>query len=127
MLSFQEFQEQVLLVFSPSERECRFWKSYSSFSADINYQGVEWISFQVKYIIDEKDCNCGQWFIQKTYTQDCKTFSDSLTQGIKAIDKQTTKRINGELQVFHKIQEGRKKAVFQEFFKLFRGTKKNRK
>ena len=127
MLSFQEFQEQVLKVFSPSERECKFWKSYSSFSADINYHGVEWISFQVRYIIDEKDCNCGQWFIQKTYTQNCKTFSDSLTQGIKTIDKQSKKCINDELQVFHKIQEGRKKAVFQEFFKLFRGTKKNRK
>ena len=118
MLSFQEFQEQVLLVFSPSEREYRFWKNYSSFSANIDYHGVEYVSFQVKYIIDEKSCNCGQWFVQKTYTQDCKTSSDSLTQGIKAIDKQTTKRINGELQVFHKIQEGRKKADFQEFFKL---------
>jgi hypothetical protein len=112
MLSFQEFQEQVLSVFSPSEREYRFWKSYSSFFANIDYHGVEWISFQVRYIIDEKHCNCGQWFIKKTYTQDCKTFSDSLTQGIETIDKQTTKRINGELQVFHKIQEGQKKAVF---------------
>jgi hypothetical protein len=112
MLSFQEFQEQVLSVFSPSEREYRFWKSYSSFSANIDYHGVEWISFQVRYIIDEKDCNCGQWFIQKTYTQDCKTFSDSLTQGIKTIDKQSKKCINDELQVFHKIQEGQKKAVF---------------
>jgi hypothetical protein len=111
MLSFQEFQEQVLNVFSPSERECKFWKSYSNFSANINYHGVN-VSFQVKYIIDEKDCNCGQWFIEKTYTQDCKTFSDSLTQGIETIEKQTTKSINGELQVFHKIQEGQKKAVF---------------
>jgi hypothetical protein len=115
MLSFQEFQEQVLKVFSPSEREYRFWKSYSSFSASIDYYGVEWISFQARYIIDEKDCNCGQWFIEKTYTQKCETFSDSLTQGIKAIDKQTTKLINGELQVFHKIQEGRKKLFFKSF------------
>jgi hypothetical protein len=105
MLSFQEFQEQVLNVFSPSERECKFWKSYSNFSANINYHGVEWVFFQIKYIIDEKDCNCGQWFIQKTYTQDCKTFSDSLTQGIGTIDKQTTKRINGELQLFSKFKK----------------------
>jgi hypothetical protein len=112
MLSFQEFQEQVLLVFSPSERECKFWKSYSAFSANIDYHGVEYVSFEVKYMIDEKDCNCGQWFIQKTYTQNCKSFSDSLTQGIIAIDKQSKKCINDELQVFHKIQEGRKKAVF---------------
>jgi hypothetical protein len=116
MLSFQEFQEQVLLVFSPSEREYRFWKSYSSFSADINYYGVEWISFQVRYIIDEKNCNCGQWFIQKTYTQECKTFSDSLTQGIETIDKQTTKFINGELQVFFKIQKGWRNVKFKELF-----------
>jgi hypothetical protein len=124
MLSFQEFQKQVLNVFSPSERECKFSKTYSSFSANIDYHGVEWISFQVGYIIDEKDCNCGQWFIRKTYTQDCKTFSDSLTQGIKAIDKQTTKRINNELQVFHKIQEGQKKAVFQEFLSFLEELKK---
>jgi hypothetical protein len=116
MLSFQEFQEQVLNVFSPSEREYRFWKSYSSFSASIDYYGVEWISFQVRYIIDEKDCNCGQWFIEKTYTQECKTFSDSLTQGIETIDKQTTKFINGELQVFFKIQKGWRNVKFKELF-----------
>jgi hypothetical protein len=105
MLSFQEFQEQVLKVFSPSKRECTFWGSYSSFSANINYHGLKYISFQVKYIIDEKDCNCGQWFIQKTYTQDCKTFSDSLTQGIKAIDKQSKKCINDELQLFSELKK----------------------
>jgi hypothetical protein len=105
MLSFQEFQEQVLKVFSPSERECEFWKSYSIFSANVNYHGVEYVSFRIEYIIDEKDCNCGQWFIQKTYTQNCKTFSDSLTQGIGTIDKQTTKRINGELQLFSKFKK----------------------
>jgi len=116
MLSFQEFQEQVLNVFSPSERECEFWKSYSSFSADINYHGVEWISFQVRYIIDEKNCNCGQWFIQKTYTQECKIFSNSLTQGIETIDKQTTECINGELQVFFKIQKGWRNVKFKELF-----------
>jgi hypothetical protein len=47
-----------------------------------------------------------------------------LTQGIKAIDKQTTKRINNELQVFHKIQEGQKKAVFQEFLSFLEELKK---
>jgi hypothetical protein len=104
MLSFQEFQEQVLKVFSSSEKECKFWKSYSSFSADINYHGVEYVSFQVRYIIDEKDCNCGQWFIQKTYTQKCKTFSDSLTQGIETIGKQTAKCINDELQLFSELK-----------------------
>jgi hypothetical protein len=124
MLSFQEFQEQVLNVLSPSERECEFWKSYSSFSANINYHGVEYVSFRVRYIIDEKDCNCGQWFIQKTYTQECNTFSDSLTQGIETIGKQTTECINGELQVFHKIQEGQKKAVFQEFLSFLEELKK---
>jgi hypothetical protein len=115
MLSFQEFQEQVLNVFSPIG-EIEFWKSYSSFSADINYHGVEYVSFQVKYIIDEKDCNCGQWFIQKTYTQKCKTFSDSLTQGIETIGKQTTECINGELQVFFKIQKGWRNVKFKELF-----------
>jgi hypothetical protein len=116
MLSFQEFQEQVLNVFSPSKRECKFWKSYSSFSADINYHGVEYVSYLKRYIIDEKDCNCGQWFIQKTYTQKCKTFSDSLTQGIETIGKQTTECINGELQVFFKIQKGWRNVKFKELF-----------
>jgi hypothetical protein len=106
MLSFQEFQEQVLNVLSPSERECKFWKSCSSFSADINYHGVEYVSFQVRYIIDEKNCNCGQWFIQKTYTQECNTFSDSLTQGIETIGKQTTECINDELQLFSELKKG---------------------
>jgi hypothetical protein len=116
MLSFQEFQEQVLNVFSPSERECKFWKSCSSFSANINYHGVEYVSFQARYIIDEKNCNCGQWFIQKTYTQECNTFSDSLTQGIETIGKQTTECINGELQVFFKIQKRWRNVKFKELF-----------
>jgi len=116
MLSFQEFQEQVLNVLSPSERECKFWKSCSSFSADINYHGVKYVSYLKRYIIDEKNCNCGQWFIQKTYTQECKTFSDSSTQGIETIDKQTTECINGELQVFFKIQKGWRNVKFKELF-----------
>jgi hypothetical protein len=43
---------------------------------------------------------------------------------MKTIDKQTTDSINNELQGFHKIQEGQRKAVFQEFLSFLEELKK---
>jgi hypothetical protein len=106
MLSFQEFQKQVLTVFDVTEKECKFANNCTYLGATISYDNYR-IVFEVKYIKSNS-----QWHIQKIYTQRCETFSDSLTQGIKTIDKQTTDSINGELQAFHKIEQGRKKAVF---------------
>jgi uncharacterized membrane protein len=120
MLSFQEFQEQVLSVFDVTEKECKFAKNCIYLGATISYDNYQ-VVFEVKYIKSN-----GRWHIQKFLAQGCETFSDSLTQGIKTIDKQTTDSINNELQVFHKIQEGRKKAVFQEFFKLLEELKKQK-
>ena len=117
MLSFQKFQEQVLSMFDVTEKECKFVKNCTYFGVTITYE--QWIVFGIKYIRDYD-----RWHIQKTYTQDCETFSDSLTQGIETIGKQTTDSINNELQVFHNIQQGRKKAVFQEFFELLDELKK---
>lgn len=114
MLSFQEFQEQVLTVFNVTEKECKFTKTFIYFEATISYDNYRAIVFEVMYFKGD-----GRWHIQKTYTQDCKTFSDSLAQGIETIGKQTTDSINGELQVFHKIQEGWRKAKFQELFESF--------
>lgn len=113
MLSFQEFQEQVLSVFNVTEKECKFAKNCIYLGATISYDNYR-IVFDVKYIKSN-----GRWHIQKTYTQGCETFSDSLAQGIETIGKQTTDSINGELQVFHKIQEGWRKAKFQELFESF--------
>jgi|LakMenEpi03Aug12_release.lakeMendotaPanAssembly.Ray.scaffolds.fasta_scaffold921471_2 hypothetical protein len=115
MLSFQEFQEQVLSMFDVTEKDkCKFAKNCIYFGATISYDSYQAIVFDVKYIKSN-----GQWHIQKIYTQDCEAFSDSLTQGIKTIDKQTTDSINGELQVFFKIQKGWRKAKFQELFESF--------
>lgn len=116
MLSFQEFQKQVLTVFDVTEKECKFANNCTYLGATIGYYQIV---FEVKYIKSNS-----QWHIQKIYTQKCETFSDSLTQGIETIDKQTTDSINGELQVIHKIQEGRKKTKFQAFFKLLEELKK---
>ena len=108
MLSFQEFQKQVLSVFDVTEKECKFANNCTYFGATIGYYQIV---FEVKYIKSN-----GQWHIQKIYTQGCETFSDSLTQGVKTIGKQTTDSINGELQVFFKIQKGWRNAAFLEHF-----------
>lgn len=118
MLSFQEFQEQVLTVFNVTQKECKFANNCTYLGATISYDNYQ-VVFEVKYIKSN-----GRWHIQKFLAQGCETFSDSLTQGIKTIDKQTTDSINGELQVFHKIEQGRKKAVFQEFSKFLEELKK---
>ena len=117
MLSFQEFQEQVLSIFGVTEKECKFANNHTYLGATISYE--QWIVFEVKYIKSN-----GRWHIQKFLSQRCETFSDSLTQGIKTISEQTTDSINGELQVFHKIEQGRKKAVFQKFSKFLEELKK---
>ena len=120
MLSFQRFQEQVLSMFDVTEKDkCKFAKNCIYFGATISYDSYQAIVFDVKYIKSD-----GRWHIQKFLVQGCETFSDSLTQGIETIGKQTTDSINNELQVFHKIQQGRKKAVFQEFFELLDELKK---
>ena len=117
MLSFQKFQEQVLGIFDVTEKECKFANNCTYLGATISYDNYQ-VVFDIKYIKDYD-----RWHIQKTYTQTCETFSDSLTQGIKTIGKQTTDSINNELQVFHKIEQGTKKAVFQKFSKFLEELK----
>lgn len=117
MLSFQEFQEQILGIFDVTEKECKFANNCTYLGATISYDNYQ-VVFEVKYIKSNS-----RWHIQKFLAQGCETFSDSLTQGIKTIGKQTTDSINGELQVFHKIEQGRKKAVFQEFSKFLEELK----
>ena len=113
MLSFQEFQEQILGIFDVTEKECKFANNCTYLGATISYDNYQ-VVFEVKYIKSN-----GRWHIQKFLAQGCEAFSDSLTQGIKTIDKQTTDSINNELQVFHKIQKGWRKAKFQELFESF--------
>jgi len=124
MLSFQKFQEQVLSMFHVTEENCYFGKNDSGFLADISYviqilQGKPTLLvFQVNYITDNENCNYGRWLVRKYYPV-LQGFSDSLIQGIENIGKQTTECINGELQVFFKIQKGWRKAKFQELFESF--------
>ena len=113
MLSFQEFQEQVLSIFGVTEKECKFANNHTYLGATISYDNYQ-VVFEVKYIKSD-----GRWHIQKFLSQECETFSDSLTQGIKTISKQATDSINNELQVFHKIQKGWRNARFQEYFESF--------
>lgn len=113
MLSFQEFQEQVLSIFGVTEKECKFANNCTYLGATISYDNYQ-VVFEVKYIKSN-----GRWHIQKFLSQGCEAFSDSLTQGIKTISEQTTDSINGELQVFFQIQEGWRKAKFQELFESF--------
>ena len=117
MLSFQEFQEQILSIFDVTEKEYKFTRNCTYFGVTITYE--QWIVFDVKYIKSD-----GRWHIQKFLSQRCETFSDSLTQGIKTISEQTTDSINNELQVFFKIQKGWRKAKFQEYFESFDGLTK---
>lgn len=114
MLSFQEFKEQILTLFNATEKECKFARNCTYFGVTITYE--QRIVFDIKYIRDYS-----RWHIQKTYTQNCETFSDSLSQGMKNIDKQTTENINCELQVFHKIQEGYRNTKFKEYFESLDG------
>ena len=118
MLSFQEFKNQVLSIFDVTEKECKFTKNCFCFDATIVYE--PWIVFEIKYIKSG-------WHIRKTYTQKCETFSDSLTQSIETIGKQSTDCINEELQVFYKIQKGWKNAKLQELFKFFDKLTKTKK
>lgn len=95
MLSFQEFQEQILSIFDVTEKECKFANNCTYLGATISYDNYQ-VVFEVKYIKSN-----GRWHIQKFLAQGCETFSDSLTQGIKTIGKQTTDSINGELFPFN--------------------------
>ena len=104
LLSFEEFQKQVLEAFNASKEECDFWSSSYSFSALINYTNRQWLFFTVKYSIDPNSCNYGRWIVVKEYDKVCRDISDSLMQAIKVVAQKTSQSIKEELAVFKHIK-----------------------
>jgi hypothetical protein len=104
LLSFEEFQKQVLEAFNASKEECEFWDSSYYFSALINYTNGHYLFFRVKYVTDPKNCNYGRWIIVKEYDKVCKDISDSLMQAIEVVAQKTSQSIKEELAVFKHIK-----------------------
>ena len=106
VLSFEEFQNQVLEAFNASKEECEFWSNSSWFSSVISYTGRHWLSFTVKYAIDPENCNYGRWIVIKEYDYRYKSISaDSLNQGIKVLRLKTEENIKEEIAVFKHIEK----------------------
>lgn len=108
MLSFEEFQEQVLEVFKCTKEECEFWDSSYSFcyfSALINYTNGHYLFFRVKYVTDPDNCNYGRWIVVKEYDKACRDISDSLVQAVKTVAQQTEESIKEETAIFEKIEK----------------------
>ena len=105
VLSFEEFQNQVLEAFNVSKEECEFWSNSSWFSSVISYTGRHWLSFTVKYAIDHENCNYGRWIVIKEYDKACKDISDSLIQGIKVLELKTEESIKEEIAVFKHLEK----------------------
>ena len=104
LLSFEEFQNQVLGVFKCAKEECEFWSSSYYFSALINYTNLQWLFFRVKYVTDPESCNYGRWIVVKEYDKFCRDNSDSLMQAIKVVARQTKESIKEEVAVFKHIE-----------------------
>ena len=105
MLSFEQFQNQVLKAFNCSKKECEFWSSSFYFSVTINYTNSQWLFFTVKYDIDPASCNYGRWIVVKEYDKICKDVSDSLMQAIKVVAQKTKESIKEENAVFKHIEK----------------------
>ena len=104
LLSFEEFQKQVLEALNASKEECNFWSSSYYFSALIKYTNRRWLFFTVKYSIDPDSCNYGRWIVVKEYDKFCRDISDSLMQAIKVVAQKTEEGIEEELAVFKHIK-----------------------
>lgn len=105
LLSFEEFQNQVLEVFNCTKEECEFWDSSYYFSALIHYTNHQYLFFTVKYAIDPDSCNYGRWIVVKEYDKACRDVSDSLVQAIKVVAQKTEESIKEETAIFEKIEK----------------------
>jgi hypothetical protein len=104
LLSFKEFQSQVLGTFNASKEECDFSPLSYAFLAEVSYHKYQWLQFEVRYITDPENCYYGQWICVKRYNKACKTISDSLNQGIKALERQTEESIKEEIGAFKRLE-----------------------
>jgi hypothetical protein len=105
LLSFEEFKNRVLETFNASKEECDFSPLSYAFLAEVSYQKYQWLQFVVRYITDPENCYYGQWICVKRYNKACKSFSDSLNQGIKALEQQTEESIKEEIAVFKRLED----------------------
>lgn len=105
LLSFEEFQNQVIEAFNCTKEECEFWSNSSWFSSVISYTNRQWLFFTVKYSIDPDACNYGRWIVVKEYDKACKDISDSLIQGIKVLAQKTEESIKEEIAVFKHLEK----------------------
>lgn len=105
MLSFEEFQKQVLEAFNCTKEECEFWDSSYYFSALIHYTNHQYLFFTVKYAIDPDSCNYGRWIVVKEYDKACRDVSDSLVQAIKVVAQKTEESIKEETAILEKIEK----------------------
>ena len=105
LLSFEQFQSEVLKVFNASKDECKFWSSSYYFSVLINYSNRQWLFFTVKYSKDPDSCNYGRWSVVKEYDKYCKDVSDSLIEAIKVVAQKTEESIKEEIAVFKHIEK----------------------
>jgi hypothetical protein len=104
LLSFEEFQSHVLKVFNASKEECDFSNFSYAFFAEISYTNCQWLQFGVCYITDPQNSNYGSWLVSKK-SKDCKALSDSLDQGIKALEQQVEESIKEEIGVFKRLEK----------------------
>ena len=105
LLSFEEFQSQVLKVFNASKRECDFYEFSYGFVAEISYTKCQWLFFVVRYITDPENCYYKQWIAVKRYGKACKSISESLPQGIKVLAQRTEESIKEEIDTFNQLKE----------------------
>ncbi|MCA2625724.1 MAG: hypothetical protein IM506_18675 [Microcystis sp. M19BS1] len=104
LLTFEEFQNQVLEVFNASKEECDFSDFSYAFFAEVSYTNCQWLQFGVRYITDPQNSNYGSWLVSKK-SKDCKALSDSLDQGIKALEQQVEEGIKEEIAVFNQLKK----------------------
>jgi hypothetical protein len=85
LLSYEEFQNQVLKVFGASKRECDFYNFSYGFVAEISYTNCQWLFFVVKYVTDPENCYYGHWICVKRYDKACKCITESLPQAVEVL------------------------------------------
>jgi uncharacterized protein YycO len=105
LLSFEEFQNQVLEAFGASKRECDFYDFSYGFVAEVSYTNCQWLQFVVRYITDPENCYYGHWTCVKRYDKACKSISESLPQAIKVVAQRTEESIKEEIRTFKQLGE----------------------
>ena len=104
LLTFKEFQAQVLRVFNCHWMDCEFIEESYGFKADLFYPKYRNIQFVVKYVTDSENCNYRRWIVIKRYEKVCKDTSNSLAQALAVVAQQSEENIKEEIALFYHIQ-----------------------